>query len=75
MIVAKKYDLLIEKNIKIYLLYTMLKTKLHPRLYTNKIIVFLISSSLFVKFHLFSLQYLLYSIFSLQYLYIYSELY
>ena len=57
MMVGNKYDLLIEKNIKIYLLYTILKAKLYTRLYTNKIIVFLISSSLFVKFRLFSLQF------------------
>ena len=48
--VGKKYDMLIQKNININL-YTI-KTNLYTRLYTIKILVFLISSSLFVKFGL-----------------------
>ena len=68
--VGKKYDILIQKNININL-YTI-KTNLYTRLYTIKILAFLISSSLFVKFRLLSPQFVYQSLLFFNNLTVYS---
>ena len=70
MMVGKKYDMLIQKNININL-YTI-KTNLYTRLYTIKILLFLISSSLFEKFGLLSPQFVYQSLLFFNNLTVYS---